>query len=334
MVDYIYFIAYNINIKNLIDNKKFDFQFTGKVSNGIKTKFEGNWKGITISIDIINSKVSFRGSLHKYYHGNNYCSFTYNDFLECLNNLKEDFGINSKKTSIHRMEFGTNINLPFYPKLFTSRVIAHGRKRFKQMNEGELGTLGIDCNKEKYKIKIYDKSKQYQLSTDILRFEIVTKKMIQMHSTWKISIYKLSDLIDIKIWISLGNTIHKIFSNLIVDEVFDFHVLTQKEQCCHLKFRTSDIFGRTKTDLIKKHRNTLHNQMKKFKQIQDKYGVGLRECICERMAESLNALIYENCANAPIKDLLSFHKLSNISDSKSLNEFLKSRHRQNVQMHN
>jgi len=305
MLDHFRIEAYGLNIQSLLLKEKFNFKYHGDVKNGDIKSYSGKWKHLEIKIYLSNSYVIFKGSLHKYYCGNNYGQFTFSDFQNCLEMLNKDFGIQPKRTIIKRFEFGLNLDLDFDPKDIASRFIAYKRERFSPMKKGKNGiVLGSASIMDRWKIKIYSKSDHYGLKGNILRFEVVVMKMVQMHKIWKLKIKSLSDLNSRISWGKLGEILAKTYSQILLNEVFNESRLNKKELILHLRYRNPDSFERTSK---KMNRNTYGNQIKRFKAIQTTFGDGLRDRIKSNIESTLCSLISRNDANAQLDNMVHLH---------------------------
>jgi len=141
--------------------------------------------------------LEIRGSFHKNYHGNNAYRFYIHELQSELSKLSENLKISLKNMEVKNIEFGLNINLGYSPEFLIERLKSYRRKRF-YIHEGVVSghLVGKYCVLSEYVIKIYDKSYQSGLGTDIIRFEIGIKKMRKLTRRCGKSQIFLSDLLD------------------------------------------------------------------------------------------------------------------------------------------
>ena len=300
MIDFVTIHAYDLDKNKLLNNDKFDFNIIiNKKTGDVKTYFATH-SDISIIINRDRKYITFKGSLHKYYHGNNYSQFTFSDFIHCIKKLKNEFGILSDNARIKRFEFGVNIYPSITPNSITERTIAYKRERFCQMQKGRIGgILGIYCDLDRFKIKIYDKGKHYSLKQNVLRFEIVVKKMVQMHKVWSINVHTLQDLCSRSIWQKLLFILLETYDHILIDEISNEEILNIKERRLYLRYRNSDGFKRAQRNL---HRNTFGNQVNRFKKLQSGVGTGLKRIIRLLIEKTVNHLRIKNGADAPLNN--------------------------------
>lgn len=116
--------------------------------------------------------IYISGSLHKYLNlgFHNYNDFSQMDFNNVIERLYRDFQIRPQNIRITQLEFGVNLT----PKLNVDTVI---NQCFQQRSKKMEVVLHNDANyiqskHDHYILKIYNKSRQYKLLTDILRIEV------------------------------------------------------------------------------------------------------------------------------------------------------------------
>ena len=142
---------------------------------------------------------SIVGSLHKYKNNNdtNYNGFTFSELAETLESLQSDFDINLRRTHIHSMEIGVNINLDYNPEIILKNVVCHKGKGFDSLDRKER-KLGLICEHTDYAVKLYDKGRQSKiedLGKYVLRYEV---KVFRQRMLEPFSISTLADLQDVE----------------------------------------------------------------------------------------------------------------------------------------
>lgn len=142
-------------------------------------------------VKITENNASIKGSLHKYHNKTedlgeqNFNDFSYCDFKCSIANLQKGLKFDSSKTKVTNLEFGLNIELDFDPqKLIDNNILMFD---FKAPNRNEKfygkGDF-LEFQKTDYSIKIYNKSKQYDLKDrNILRIElkVVRSRYLKKH---------------------------------------------------------------------------------------------------------------------------------------------------------
>ncbi len=199
MIDNVKFqVIQKDNFENFIVSKKIiDLMtiinlFTSEINLYPK---KGKYKNLDVSITLFNAFIN--GSLHKF---NNLFLFdedqNYNDFSFCQINeviyyLTKKFNIENS-TSLTNLEFGFNINTNKDPQeIIDYNVLMY---KLKHHNRDDKYRGKGDFKEYKttdFNIKVYSKSKQYNLKENKLRIElkITSKRYLQ-----KLGIFKLEDL--------------------------------------------------------------------------------------------------------------------------------------------
>ena len=159
--------------------------------------------------------LTIKGSLHKnHFGGKNYLPFTGQDLQEQVNHLKKNLHIDANKARISTLEIGLNICTPFNVTPFLRRnVICYKGKSFNRYKPDSKGIcLGIYCTLTQYEIKIYDKGLQYDLSENLMRFELRFTKMQSLNNR---GIKFLSDLQDLKKLSGLESLLINAWNNVL-----------------------------------------------------------------------------------------------------------------------
>ncbi|MCF1420443.1 hypothetical protein [Mangrovimonas futianensis] len=152
-----------------------------------------------MEIRITKKAAIVKGSIHKYYNlmkglGNqNYNDFSFKQFKLAIDDLCEKLQLDKKETKITNLEFGFNITVSKNPKLLLDEHILmfdlkdHNRKHNYKGNGSYK-----EFERTDYKIKIYDKGKQYSiLDRNLLRVEL---KIIASRYLNRLGIINLNQL--------------------------------------------------------------------------------------------------------------------------------------------
>lgn len=163
----------------------------GEILNN--TRF-AEYKGLTFSIK--NNNVKLNGSLHKYHNNgiHNYNDFHFSELIDVINDISTKFSIPTERTYLNNIEFGVNIEIPFTTDELFKSIICYKETPFQKFNI--IGAKGIECERPKFIIKLYDKGFQNDLTSNLLRFEIKVIKM-QFLKQKNVKIQTLHDLLNI-----------------------------------------------------------------------------------------------------------------------------------------
>ena len=166
--------AYNLitNPQNLIKNPFLTEFWDTTVHNLDGEIIRGFAVYMGLKFNIRYNKVRLQGSLHKYRNEgrHNYDDFTSLEVAKVVKELQERFEIDIYKTFLNNVEFGVNVVLPFGVHVVLDNLISYKGKQFERFVD--KGISYYQCKLSKFIIKIYDKGKQYNLSDNVLRFEI------------------------------------------------------------------------------------------------------------------------------------------------------------------
>jgi hypothetical protein len=209
--------------------------------------------GLRFTVKNDNSQIE--GSIHKYRNNgeHNYDDFSCKDAIEIIKGLCNDFDIDPYRTEVNNLEVGVNVLLPFPVKLVLDNLVTYKGKRFTP--EVEDGIRYYQCKMAQFFIKIYDKSLQFNLPDNVLRFEIkVIRK--QYFERYKIPIYWLSDLMNPDIYPPLAELLTATFKDILFnDNRIDLNVLNDTERVIYYKGSNPNTWeGKSKTEREKKER--------------------------------------------------------------------------------
>lgn len=254
----------------VMDKKNFEdvdtvFSYhTGEVKYPYKTKLG--------SMDVVVLKNSgyVKNSLHKLYNyleskeEHNHNDFPHSKICETVGFLFRKM-IDAKTTKLTQLEFGFNLEIDRTPETLIRRnVLMHqykGGTNNTYHGRGELRQF--DHNN--YFIKVYDKGKQFELDTNILRFEM---KFIKAKEFQKLGIYKLADLEDKsnlrRLFIYLLNRFDEL---MIVDDYDDVSISSINDYSALSRFTNPNYW----TEEIKhKHQQFKSRQKKQFEMLLKK----------------------------------------------------------------
>lgn len=258
-------------VNSLLNNPYLDFKLevsskTGEIFENSKVS---QYNEIEKFCTIKNNKyTTLKFSFHKYYNkrNQNYNDFDINNFLEVLNDLSNKFSLNPFLATLHNIEFGVNVSLPFKTEIFLNSIVSFKGNEYKKETYKGKGYL-LRFEFEHYDLKIYNKGLQNELNENILRFEIKVRKMDYLKSKG-ITANNYSDLLN-------ENTIQKLTKRLLMA----FNDLLMYDNSINIKTVKNQ---REREILLKgnnpkywneiKNANTLKSKRKRFKDLVLKHG--------------------------------------------------------------
>lgn len=171
------------------------------------------------------------GSLHSYHNAMkgrksknekdkwfNYNDFTYQNLLEVLEDLEKRLKYDLSKTRMTICEMGFNVNLDMEPNRFIDKFILMFKLKLPcrdPKNQKSMKFKRFDL--DNYYVKIYDKSLQYGLKDNILRFEVGFKT----DELKELNIRSLKDLLDTDKLEFLFHSLLKKYDDFLIVDRFD-----------------------------------------------------------------------------------------------------------------
>lgn len=243
MYDYLFLATYNYNtLESLLNNPDLSFMSDVNIDNGaietlgnrgeIKRKAEQH--GLKFIIYSVSGRIEIKGSLHKFFNSvtkgieGNYDLFSFYNAVQAIKLLNTMYKIEPTETKVHNLETGLNFTLDNLMASDTlDYFIAFKNKSFNRMNISSSNGKGLDVYFSQYGIKVYDKGLQYNLTDEILRFEIKYIKMQKLDN-----VLSLSDLMNVNIWIRLSEKLRESLKEVIYTDKFASNDLTKPE--CNL----------------------------------------------------------------------------------------------------
>lgn len=222
-----------VNISELLNNDLLNFSLqvndrTGEIIVNRKEAKFNSWK-----VEIVNDMfIELQGSFHKYHNSgkHNYNDFAANDLLNVLKDLTTKFKINPFLATLHNLEFGVNVELPFSTTELLNAIISFKGKEYQKREfQGQGNFLCFEFEKW-YELKIYDKGLQYGVNKNLFRFEIKVKKMEYFRAK-NINIHSFADLLNTTTAKKLTQLLLKAFDELLIyDNTIQPKQLKQRER--------------------------------------------------------------------------------------------------------
>ena len=222
----------------MIDGIKMGFRdadFANQLfAQGIQLNYSSNgnahvkYKGLIFCM-YRNGYVEVRGSLHKYFKGENYSDFDMHQLCQAVDSFCQEFQLQASNIEVRNIEFGVNISPPFSAFDFCTRLLYYGNEAFQPLKGAcRAKRIGFLHEAQQYKIKCYDKSRQYaHLDNDsILRVEVAVNKMVFLKKT---GIKTLADVKCRDKVSMLGVLLSELYSHVLVRETIDMNGLSQRQ---------------------------------------------------------------------------------------------------------
>lgn len=128
---------------------------------------------IKIKYFVDSGLITLQGSLHKYFNDglHNHNLFTYENYLNALKRLKNEFAVSPENLYIQNLEYGVNIKPPIRINKILDNLLMHLNAKAESLINNKRGYYK-QFEHDKYIIKAYDKRKQFKLKSELMRFEI------------------------------------------------------------------------------------------------------------------------------------------------------------------
>ena len=144
---------------------------------------QGDLKNMKVTLN--EASISVKGSLCKYFYGNNIDTLNLTNTREALNQISADLSIDIHKASVSRIDFSTNIVTDFTPTIYYPYLGQLSRfERYEQPNS-------IYYNQQAKRLLFYDKIEEAKnkgmtipkqhIGDNLLRYELVLNKGISRY---------------------------------------------------------------------------------------------------------------------------------------------------------
>ncbi len=175
---------------------------------------------ITKKIETEYTKIELSGSIHKHNkQGANFEDFTFVDVVNTINQVCDLLKLPPNKFVIKHIEYGVNIKPTHSATNILNSIVAYKGKRYEIREYKGTGYMKRFCLSQ-YDVKIYDKSKQYSLASNLLRFELKVFKM-QYFEKRCINITTFSNLLNPAIYTALFSTLVNCLDSIYM---FDYRI--------------------------------------------------------------------------------------------------------------
>jgi len=320
MIDGYKILHLPVNIAELLNNSLllFPFQYNDRDGGEIENQTRvSEYRGQAFILK--NNNVKLKGSFHKYHNNgeHNYNDFYFTDLKNVIFDFCSKFNINPEITELNNLEFGVNIYIPIPPEEFLKSVINYKGTPFHNFNI--TGANGIECIKDNFIIKIYDKGHQYNQTGNLLRFEIKVISM-QYFKDNEVKIKTISDLLNITELFKLKGILRRVFDTILI---YDYSIketkLNERERDIlfngrnpkyweNLLPKTKDFKNGNKDIQYKRQRKKYYRELDNFKELLKKYSTST-------IQKNISDLIEKKCIELLNTDNETGDKLTDISNN-------------------
>lgn len=170
-IDFIKCKVIGLNLDHFKQNMNL-IEYESKKENKSKYLYYSK-DNVKIKYFVDSGLITLSGSLHKYFNNglHNYDLFTHENYLNALERLKNDFAVSPEHLYIQTLEYGVNIKPPIRTKEILDNLLMHRNAKAESPINNKRGYYK-QFKHDKYIIKAYDKSKQFKLNSELMRFEI------------------------------------------------------------------------------------------------------------------------------------------------------------------
>jgi hypothetical protein len=253
-------------------------------------------------------KTGMAGSLHKYFNegSHNYDDFSFVNLRSAIEDLHSRFGIDPKNAVLNNIEFGVNLEVPFCPDDFIDSLVTHNYTQFNSEKDKNKNYYQVAYSQ--FIVKIYNKGLQFNLSRNVLRFEV---KIVRMAKLAKNDIHSLHDLTNREKLQSICEMLLKVFGEIIYwDDSINLTLLTKPDQEL-LRDGYNPKFWQDH------HRKTGSNASKKLRRYQElirEYGNPDFQSIRNLIAEKWDSLLWSSSSIRDITDIRNDSALQSVLD--------------------
>ncbi|HRG67297.1 MAG TPA: hypothetical protein PLS73_00540 [Saprospiraceae bacterium] len=253
-----------------------------------------------------NGRKYLKGSPHIYWNDgkHNYNNFDLTALIWVINDISQKFQIDPVQSSIHHLEIGLNLSdLPYdTSKIISNLMIHYGKGKPPQLfnlEEKQTPSHFKTIMRDWYKLKAYDKSKQYQLSIDIFRFEV---KILKSKKLNELGIINLNDLLNSNFLKLLGELYLKIWDEVLINDwTIRENKLNPKELIKLKDWRNANEWINLYKETREKYRNRFSLELKRYKSVVLKHSENVHTMIGQAIAKSWSQNIQENESIQTIK---------------------------------
>lgn len=285
---------------HIVNNHVLDLHTTVNLATGEEIMYPKRGLYQNIELSIHEKSAYIKGSIHKMVNriahnaDHNYNLFSFECASEGVQYLIDLLKIKHRGTTLTNLELGFNIPLSISPSQFLKYHVlmydyTEPSKNLKHKGRGDYK----EFQKTDYYIKIYSKSKQYNLNYNLLRVElkILSKRLLE-----KLGVVSLEDLQDRQVIKNIFNLLKRELQNVMIVDDYTTTLMSPEDRNCLSHYTNPNYWNLLARDASYKVGNT---KKKEFQKLLQKYGLdALRNEIFDKM-ESL----YEELIKSPCNEL-------------------------------
>jgi hypothetical protein len=284
----------HIEGKNLMDLTSKLNMLTGELM-----EYPKKGKDLNLEVTITPLSASIIGSIHKYKNllednGNqNYDDFNFCQIQETIGGLIKKFNI-ERDTKLTNLEFGFNIAVSKDPQIILDNYVL--MNNFKAPNRNEKFRGKGDYKQfilTDYSIKIYNKSKQFNLESNVLRVEL---KIVRKRLLNSLGIHCLEDLLDKEVLKRLFKLFVEHFEGLNIVDNFEQENVPEKDRNKLNRYMSPIYWIRIKSEKSPKQISGLKAD---FNNLLNKYRLlEMKNEIREKLNAKFIELLDSDCLNS------------------------------------
>lgn len=263
---------------HIIENGVVELTTTFNSSTGEIQEYPKRGKDYNLEISLNQKSSVIKGSLHKYHNikngkgDQNHDDFYYSDFADEIGGLLKKYNLDNSNY-LTNLEFGINLSIEKDPQIIINTNLLMNNckapnKNLKFAGKGDYKEFQVTG----YIIKVYNKSKQYNLDHNVLRIEL---KILNRSYLRSLGVNMIDDLLNKDVLLSLyGDLKSKIWGLVIVDS-FDNKNIPQKDLDRLNNYTNPHYWIRLKSlgktsDQIYKLKKNFHHILKKYELLKTK----------------------------------------------------------------
>lgn len=269
-------------------NRPFEYRnllFVPNYNNrGAIKHYQSEWRGMYIKLR--GDYISITNSLQKFYCGDNCGDFHRSEIEIAVNEIADYFHVAPQMWKIIATEIGVNIIPEQEEQVYLDLLHLHKGKKFSAISprKGRSKVIGVECARDEYRIKLYNKRLQVhlpgriELPYPLLRFEVPIERKIKIHLPF---IHNLSDLYNQDKLFQIGEFLKNKFDEIIMRPETNFSQLKKLEEKVLVAAMQNPAFRHA---LKRDHPHSV----KKYSRIYKSFCNGLKSGLVEELKEKIS----------------------------------------------
>ncbi len=254
---------------------------------GLLTYYKAEAKNLQLRL--AGNELYINNSLHKFYHGNNYVPFTYQEVLEAIHLLNKITPVNILNAKVLRVSPGIVIN-ENAQHILGEWQNYRGKTHIHMIDKGKI--YGAKYYLTDYQVKGYDKTfevkkhNQIDLKKSYFRFELDNcKTKFLNNKTNNIGIKLVKDLIDCPKFKKFGTLLHNKYLEIEKKNKISLESLSIKEKRL-IAYMTNDEIRKS---IKNQHKDSYKIDRKQYlKLIRNCHDSNFQKSVSEKIKEQIN----------------------------------------------